>query len=70
MFWNITIHDNQIHKLLNATSVGKSFLLLAQISAMLVINAKMYSSQMLIPNISAGTMMIALANQLMASMTL
>jgi hypothetical protein len=70
MFWNITIHDNQIHKVLNATSVGKSFLLLAQISVMLVINVKMYSCQMLTPNIKPGTIMIALANQLAASMTL
>jgi hypothetical protein len=61
---------NQIHSVLNATSVGNSFLLLAQINVRLVKSATMYNCHMLIPKISAGIIIAAFAIQLAASITL
>jgi hypothetical protein len=55
---------------LNPTRVGKSFLLLAHIRDRLVMSAIKYSCQMLLPNIRAGIIIIALAIQLAASIIL
>jgi len=62
-----TIQLNQAHMVLNATSVGISFLLLAHISVRLVISVSQYSCHMLTPNIKPGMMITALASQLTAS---
>jgi hypothetical protein len=47
--------------------VGNNFLLLAQIRDKLVISAKKYNHQISILKIRPGTIIIALANQLIAS---
>jgi hypothetical protein len=52
---------NQTHKVLNPTNVGSSFLLLAQISVMLVARVKKNSHQTLIPKINPGKIIMALA---------
>jgi hypothetical protein len=46
---------------LNPTSVGNSFLLLAQINVKLVARVKKNNHHMLMPNISPGKIMTALA---------
>jgi hypothetical protein len=55
---------------LNPTNVGKSFLLLAQISVRLVAKVKKYNHQTLMPKINPGIMIIALAVQDANSTTL
>jgi hypothetical protein len=49
---------------LNPTNVGRSFLLLAQISVRLVKSVKKNNHQICIPNINPGIMITALAAQL------
>lgn len=66
----MTITLIQVQIELKATSVGKSFLLLAQINVRLVASVKKYNHHNCIPNIKPGTMMIALHPQERASMIL
>jgi hypothetical protein len=49
---------------LNPINVGRSFLLLAQISVKLVNKVKKYNHQICIPKIKPGTIIIAFADQL------
>jgi len=55
---------------LKPTSVGSSFLLLAHIRDKLVAKVKKYNHHMLIPKISPGMIIIALAAQLKNSTVL
>jgi len=55
---------------LKPTSVGNNFLLLAHISVRLVTNVKKYNHQILIPNMSPGMIITALAAQLKNSTVL
>jgi hypothetical protein len=52
---------SQTHMVLKPTSVGNNFLLLAQINVRLVASVKKNSHHMLIPNISPGKIITALA---------
>ena len=65
-----TIQLNQIQSVLKPTKVGSNFLLLAQISVILVANAIKYNHQTCTPKISPGTIIEALAIQDTASTTL
>jgi hypothetical protein len=58
---------NQIQSVLNPTKVGSNFLLLAQISVILVNNANKYTHQICTPKINPGTIIVALVSQLAAS---
>jgi hypothetical protein len=60
----------QVQIVLNPTSVGKNFLLLAHISAKLVAKVKKYKYQRLIPKINPGIIITAFAAQLMNSTVL
>jgi len=62
-----TMQLSHIHRVLNPTKVGNSFLLLAQISVMLVINAMIYNHQICTPKIKPGTIIDALASHDAAS---
>jgi hypothetical protein len=55
---------------LNPTSVGNNFLLLAHIKDKLVKSVRKYNHQIWIPNINPGTIIIALVNQLINSIVL
>jgi hypothetical protein len=57
----------QIHSVLNPTKVGSNLQFDAQIRAMLVSKAMMYSHQSCRPKINPGTMITALANHDTAS---
>ena len=57
------MHEIQTHIVLNPTSVGNSFFSLAQISVRLVASVKKNNHQTEIPNISPGTIIVALAAQ-------
>jgi len=61
------IHTQRV---LNPTSVGKSFLLLAHINVKLVSNAKKYSHHIFNPKINPGIIITALVSQLNPSMIL
>ena len=56
-----TIQLIHAQMVLNPTSVGNSFLLLAQINVIDVAKVKKYNHQMLMPNIKPGTIIVALA---------
>ena len=57
------MHEIQAHKVLNPTRVGNSLRLLAQIKLKLVAKVNQYSHHTLIPKMSPGTMIMALAVQ-------
>jgi len=64
------VSDIQIHIVLKAINVGKSFLIDAQINNEDVINVKKWNCHISIPNTKPGMIMIALANHAQNSITL
>jgi hypothetical protein len=64
------MHEIQTHRVLNATRVGNSFLLLAQIKVKLVANVRKKNHHTEMPNINPGTMIMALVSHDSASTTL
>ena len=58
----MTIIEMNIHNVLNATRVGSNFLYEAQTNVAEVNSVKKYSHHRLMPNISPGTIIMALVN--------
>jgi hypothetical protein len=70
MYCANTIHDIQVHIVLNPTKVGNSFLFDAHINVKLVTKVKKNNHHKLIPNIRPGIIMTAFADQLKNSIIL